>query len=73
MTRRDYILLGLVFAKCLRDARQECSPEDDRVATIYSVARDLADELHRDNPKFDSQTFLDAIDGIGVPKEVKRG
>lgn len=57
MTKKDYILI----AAAIRRARN-ANPNDHAVArdTLEHVAREIADDLKRDNGRFDRARFLAA-------------
>jgi hypothetical protein len=59
MTRKDYILL----ANELSVGRKEAAKHDGLAAKYgFSIAvKSLCDALARDNPRFDSDKFVDAI------------
>jgi hypothetical protein len=52
MTRQDYVLIAKAFAlyKCLDQP------------TRWFIAQALADELEKDNPRFDRARFIKACD-----------
>jgi hypothetical protein len=60
MTRKDYIAIAAVIYNC-----KEVHNRPIPVACI----RDVADELQRDNPRFDRALFLDAC-GL-TPREIE--
>ena len=58
MTRKDYILIAEVlrieFLNAGYQEFEEC---------IMNVSREMADMLHRDNPRFDREHFLAVVRG----------
>ena len=55
MTKKDYILISGVFKRS-----RDVEGEGERSDAIYYVARRLADELQKENARFDYQRFMDA-------------
>ena len=60
MTRKDYQLI----ADSLRTTVQERWPADsDKALAIHVAALDLCEVLARDNPRFNSARFMNAVEG----------
>lgn len=58
MTKRDYILL----ANLCKKYKGEVDPKTSRNFS-ESFVKDLCDVLKRDNPRFDTDRFLKAVNG----------
>lgn len=61
MTRKDYI----VIAEALRVHYHlaKISQDGHKMVCTGEVAEELADTLHRDNPRFDREFFLQVVRG----------
>ena len=61
MTRKDYIALADALRKARRDnTRPPRNGLSEHNRGVDWAARNIADELARDNPRFDRQRFLEA-------------
>jgi hypothetical protein len=63
MTRKDYILIaGIIHDNAHRqnEAMYGLTEPSERRLTRYLIARDFADALQSDNPRFDRERFLNA-------------
>jgi len=59
MTRKDYILI----AEVLRIEYLNCDDGYRAEEAIHRIAMEMADMLHRDNPRFDREHFLAVVRG----------
>lgn len=58
MTRKDYVAIAAAIHN--RALAFDVGAHIDGEAAVYMVARDLADVLANDNPRFDRARFLKA-------------
>ena len=59
MTRKDYKLI----AKVMCDSKPTNTYPDEPIQAWTEVMRGLISMLRRDNPRFDTQKFIDAANG----------
>lgn len=64
MTRKDYVRIAAALTKVRSGYRPNC--RGNLFRALNDTARELADELAADNPRFDRERFLAACD---VPQE----
>jgi len=63
MTRKDYILIARIIhdnAHRQNEAMYGLSEPSERRLTRYLIARDFADALQADNPRFNRNKFMQA-------------